>query len=290
MTFAEKLKSARKQAGMSQEKLAESIGVSRQTVTKWETSLGLPDLENLKALSQLFAISLDEFLCNDKKCGRSEIGAYESTTEIDVDRPKSFDIKLGGAKSVELIGYDGEKLQVSLASPTLSGLQTDLKFKIDDNRNRLDLVLFLFHDITESDCKDHLYVQIRFPQKYLTAVEIAVHTDSLLFRNLEGRIEFDGKAGEVTLDGVIGRVELNCNLDMKIACRTLCGSVEVNQLSATSRLIVPKSSGFRTSHKGRKNRILYEAAGSAAAPFDDPTSDNLIELNGIKSELIICKE
>lgn len=37
MTLAEKLKSIRKQAGMSQEQLAEKLGVSRQAVTKWET-------------------------------------------------------------------------------------------------------------------------------------------------------------------------------------------------------------------------------------------------------------
>ena len=40
MTFAEKLKSMRKQSGMSQEKLAEKIGVSRQAITKWENNSG----------------------------------------------------------------------------------------------------------------------------------------------------------------------------------------------------------------------------------------------------------
>ena len=44
MTFAEKLKSIRKQVGMSQELLAEKIGVSRQAVTKWET--GVPSALN----------------------------------------------------------------------------------------------------------------------------------------------------------------------------------------------------------------------------------------------------
>jgi transcriptional regulator with XRE-family HTH domain len=44
MTFAEKLKSIRKQAGMSQEQLAEKLGVSRQAVTKWETDAGIPDI------------------------------------------------------------------------------------------------------------------------------------------------------------------------------------------------------------------------------------------------------
>lgn len=39
MTFAEKLKNIRKQTGMSQEQLAEKLGVSRQAVTKWETEV-----------------------------------------------------------------------------------------------------------------------------------------------------------------------------------------------------------------------------------------------------------
>ena len=39
MTFAENLKMLRKQAGMSQEQLAEKLGVSRQAVTKWETGV-----------------------------------------------------------------------------------------------------------------------------------------------------------------------------------------------------------------------------------------------------------
>ena len=54
MTLAEKLKSIRKQAGMSQEQLAERLGVSRQAVTKWETDAGIPDVENVMALSALF--------------------------------------------------------------------------------------------------------------------------------------------------------------------------------------------------------------------------------------------
>ena len=43
MTFAEKLKFIRKQAGMSQEQLAEKLGGARQAVTKWETDAGIPD-------------------------------------------------------------------------------------------------------------------------------------------------------------------------------------------------------------------------------------------------------
>lgn len=68
MAFAEKLKNIRKQAGMSQEQLAEKLGVSRQAVTKWETDAGIPDIENIMAISALFDISMGNtiaavFLC-----------------------------------------------------------------------------------------------------------------------------------------------------------------------------------------------------------------------------------
>ena len=64
MSFAEKLRTLRKQAGMSQEKLAEKLGVARQAITKWETDTGIPDIENIMAISALFDVSLDELLSN----------------------------------------------------------------------------------------------------------------------------------------------------------------------------------------------------------------------------------
>lgn len=60
MTFSENLKARRKAKGLSQEKLAELVGVSRQAVTKWESSLSSPSAENLMALSSVLGVSLDE--------------------------------------------------------------------------------------------------------------------------------------------------------------------------------------------------------------------------------------
>ena len=62
MTFGEKLKEARKNNGLSQEELAELIGVSRAAVAKWETDKGLPDIENLKAAAGLLDVSIDYLL------------------------------------------------------------------------------------------------------------------------------------------------------------------------------------------------------------------------------------
>ena len=62
MTLGEKIKGLRKDTNITQEELAEKIGVSRQTVTKWESDLGMPDVENLKSIATLFNITIDELL------------------------------------------------------------------------------------------------------------------------------------------------------------------------------------------------------------------------------------
>lgn len=62
MTLGKKIKEARKQAGLSQEQLAEKLAVSRSAVAKWETDSGLPDVGNLKALSRLLNVSVDDLL------------------------------------------------------------------------------------------------------------------------------------------------------------------------------------------------------------------------------------
>ena len=62
MDFGDKLKQYRLKEGLSQEQLAEKIGVSRQAITKWETKRGLPDVENMIILAELFNLTLDELV------------------------------------------------------------------------------------------------------------------------------------------------------------------------------------------------------------------------------------
>lgn len=59
MKFNEKLQTLRKEKGWSQEQLADQLDISRQAVSKWESGLSYPDMENLVALSNLFQVSLD---------------------------------------------------------------------------------------------------------------------------------------------------------------------------------------------------------------------------------------
>ena len=66
MKFNEKLKEYRKIFGLSQEKLAEKLNVSRQVITKWENDIGLPEISNLKCVAKLFGVSVDYLLDEER--------------------------------------------------------------------------------------------------------------------------------------------------------------------------------------------------------------------------------
>lgn len=85
MTFGEKLSSLRKQANLTQSDLADKLNVSRQAVTKWESDIGLPDLENVKKLASIFNVSIDELL--DYKA--EEIKLVLETTEEKIEKENS---------------------------------------------------------------------------------------------------------------------------------------------------------------------------------------------------------
>ncbi len=81
MTMGERIQLLRKAAGLSQEQLAESVGVSRQAVSKWETDQSSPDINNILALSRAFSVSTDELLGNTEgvvgsgECSRPQMDA-----------------------------------------------------------------------------------------------------------------------------------------------------------------------------------------------------------------------
>lgn len=288
MTFGEKLKSIRKQAGMSQEMLAEKLGVSRQAVTKWETNSGIPDIENIMAISALFHISIDELLSNTVTNSSQPDYLYESVTEYDVDRPKDYDINLGGAHEVFLSGCEGEKIRIRLASNILPSLEQDFKVKIDDNRNSMDVDISRKSTVAEASAKDGLTVFLQIPLQYLKKMELSVNGEGVEVRDLEcENLELDLKVRQLELWNVVSPVEIDCNLDMDIRCHSLNGEIAVNQISASSRIGVPKEMDFAAVCKGIGTHIFYERDGKQAESFSYPEAEQVIELNGIKSELVI---
>lgn len=67
MEIGKKIMELRKKNGLSQEELAEKVGVARQTISKWELGETAPDLKQSKELSKIFNVSLDELIDNDIK-------------------------------------------------------------------------------------------------------------------------------------------------------------------------------------------------------------------------------
>ncbi|MCY6484089.1 DUF5680 domain-containing protein [Clostridium aestuarii] len=115
MSFQEQLHRLRKEKGLTQEKLAEIIGISRQAVAKWEVGQSYPDIARLIALSDFFKVSIDklvndyeencrlhieenkedyinediiQFLCTAKKSTYADKGA-----EVESFRPNSHDLQ-----------------------------------------------------------------------------------------------------------------------------------------------------------------------------------------------------
>ena len=62
MEFGNKLRTLRKAKGLSQENLAKQLGISRQAISKWESNLSQPDIDNIIQLCKIFQISADELL------------------------------------------------------------------------------------------------------------------------------------------------------------------------------------------------------------------------------------
>ena len=66
MEFHEKLQLLRKQKGITQEKLAEALFVSRTAVSKWESGKGYPGIDSLKRIAEFYGVTVDELLSGDQ--------------------------------------------------------------------------------------------------------------------------------------------------------------------------------------------------------------------------------
>ena len=87
--IANRLTKFRKEKGLSQEALAETLGISRQAVSKWECGESSPDTDNLIALSKLYGISIDELLGtnaneeeNEKNLNDNIINEYKTLDKL----------------------------------------------------------------------------------------------------------------------------------------------------------------------------------------------------------------
>lgn len=109
MALGERIKACRQNAGMSQEKVAELVGVSRQAVTKWETGRSAPTTENLLKLAELFDTTVEMML--EPNSGNHRSPAEPIDCPYKMEGEKKFADKKDRAKrnitaaSLTVLGY-----------------------------------------------------------------------------------------------------------------------------------------------------------------------------------------
>lgn len=90
--LSERIYKFRRKSGLSQEQLAEKVGVSRQAISKWESGASTPELEKLLALSACFNITLDELVKDEA----GEQKANETQPKPEENKAsKTAEVKMG---------------------------------------------------------------------------------------------------------------------------------------------------------------------------------------------------
>lgn len=137
MSLGNNLFHVRKKKGLSQEEVAEKLGVSRQTISKWETDETLPDIRQSKHLAVLYGLSLDELIEFDIEVKEIQEAIDRTSEEVTnkIDWTNAW-----GKKYPVLVQYQKE-VDTSFYAARLDEMQSDLQKKY--GYNELDAFLVL---------------------------------------------------------------------------------------------------------------------------------------------------
>jgi transcriptional regulator with XRE-family HTH domain len=295
MLFAEKLKALRKQKGISQEGLAEKLYVSRQAITKWESGNGIPDIENLIAISALFNESLDSLLSEEKSLISKNEFLYESRTEYDLDSPKKIDLRVGIAHEVIIEKTKDEKIQVIAASNKLSYLAQQVKVKIDEDKKRMDVIVKHSTDLSDISAEENLFILVRIPEKFVADIELSAELENLKIRDITfDTIEFDGKIKNAFVTNATGHIEFNTNSNVNLEVKDVKGKIDLNHFHTISKVKFSEGQNYYLKNAGRFTRFV-DSNGKillGKREKNDPSEpvDLIVELNGWKSEVQLIQE
>lgn len=281
MLFNEKLKKLRKEEGLTQEQLAEKLNVSRQAITKWETGEGVPDIENIKQISNLFNVTIDELLKEEKNINIEKREKYSYVEELEIDHSKHFDINICKIQELNILSNNEEKVRVELLSSENENLNEIFKVEFDNMYNKLDIDI---KNNKKIEKVDNVKINFYIPEKYIDEIEVKTKAKTMNVADLEiQKLEFDGEIKYVNVKDVKGEIVLNASkCDIEADYNRFEGKLEVNTINSTSRVQIPKDTKYRTVLKGTKNQFVNEK--------NDEESTNILELNGINSKMIILEK
>ncbi len=147
MKLGHNLFQARKRAGLSQEEVAETLGISRQTISKWETNETVPDIYQSKKLSKLYKLSLDELIEFDVNLKEIE-DVIKNTNDKNIDK---INWTKTWSKKYEVLANYQKEVDIKKYSDKIRRLLEDLKSEY--KYNELDAMLVL-KDILYHEWKD----------------------------------------------------------------------------------------------------------------------------------------
>lgn len=291
MDFGDRLKQIRTSQGLSQEQLAEKIGVSRQAITKWETKRGLPDVENMVILAEIFKITLDELVLQETKLQEKKAKIFSSETVYDIDCDKHFDIHMGSARKITLRSGEDEKIHVRLESETLENLESLYKIKLDEKKKKLDIDCVKTKGISRYEAEESVDVIITLPKAYTNHCELEAAARELYIEDLKlERLEYDGAADKIFVRDAEGSLEFTGKTDYDITIDGVCTQLDVNQWSAKTIIHVDDMSKYKVVNKGRRCNVYYQKDGEIYQSKGNEEGEHVLSISGICSELIIDSE
>ncbi|MBR2884145.1 MAG: helix-turn-helix transcriptional regulator [Clostridia bacterium] len=291
MDFGDKLKQYRLKEGLSQEQLAEKIGVSRQAITKWETKRGLPDVENMIILAEIFKLTLDELVLEEVKKQEEKPTVFESETVYDIDIQKHFDINIGGARTITLKTGADEKIHILLSSETLSELGSLFKVKLDEKKNKLDVELINKKGVSRFEAQESVDITLLLPERFTEHTEVSASVKELYLEDLRlSRLEYDGDAEKVYIRDTDGSLEFTSKTDYEIFVSGNCTNLDVNQFKAKTVVNLKNADNYKLLNNGRKCTLITRKNGETVEFSVNENAENTISISGLFSELIVEAE
>ena len=148
MNLGNNLFEARKRAGLSQDKVAEKLGITRQTISKWETNETIPDIYQAKKLAKLYNLSLDELIEFDMDIKEIE-EVIKNTNE---EKEAKIDWTNAWSKKYPVLATYQNTVDISRYAKEIRKLLNELSSEY--NYNTLDSMLVL-KDILYHEWKDN---------------------------------------------------------------------------------------------------------------------------------------
>lgn len=148
MSLGNSLYKSRKKKGLSQEEVAEKLGVSRQTISKWETEETVPDIYQAKKLAKIYGLSLDELM--DVDLDQKEI--EEVIKNTDDKKEAKINWTNAWSKKYPVLATYQQEVDIDMYAGQIREMLTDLQVKY--HYNDLDSMLVL-KDILYHEWKDN---------------------------------------------------------------------------------------------------------------------------------------